>query len=57
MFAFSDAKVIHCSKKPNAWKKKETSNSIDYKSKHKKKSRELNLLQLETKKEKAKWTK
>ena len=52
-----NCKVIHGSKKSNDWKKKETSDSTDYKSKYKKKSRELNLLQLETKKEKAKWTK
>jgi hypothetical protein len=45
------------------WKRqleeKDTSESkySDYKSKHKKKHAELNLLQKETKKEKAKWTK
>ena len=40
-----DCKVIHGSKKePNNWKKKETSNSTDYKSKYKRKTRELNLL-------------
>jgi hypothetical protein len=41
------------------WKKKNTSESkySDYKSKYKKKHAELNLLQKETKKEKAKWTK
>jgi hypothetical protein len=41
------------------WKKKDTSESkySDCKSKHKKKHAELNLLQKETKKEKAKWTK
>jgi hypothetical protein len=41
------------------WKKKDTSESkhSDYKSKCKKKHAELNLLQKETKKEKAKWTK
>jgi hypothetical protein len=38
----------------NDWKKKDTSSS-DYKAKYK--HRELNLLQLETKGEKAKWTK
>jgi hypothetical protein len=49
-----DCKVIHGNKKD--WKKKDTSSS-DYKAKYKKKHRELNLLQLETKREKAKWTK
>jgi hypothetical protein len=41
------------------WKKKDASESkySDYKSKHKKRHAELNLLQKETKKEKAKWTK
>ena len=39
------------------WKKKDTSSSTDYKAKYKKKHRELNLVQMETKKEKAKWTK
>ena len=39
------------------WKKKDTSNSTDYNSKYKKKTCVLNLLQLETKEEKAKWTK
>jgi hypothetical protein len=41
------------------WKKKDTSESkySDYKSKYKKKHAELNLLQKETKKEKANWTK
>jgi hypothetical protein len=41
------------------WKKKDASESkhSDCKSKHKKKHAELNLLQKETKKEKAKWTK
>jgi hypothetical protein len=41
------------------WKKKDASKSkhSDHKSKHKKKHAELNLLQKETKKEKAKWTK
>jgi hypothetical protein len=41
------------------WKKKDASKSkySDCKSKHKKKHAELNLLQRETKKEKAKWTK
>jgi hypothetical protein len=41
------------------WKKKDTSESKypDYKLKYKKKHAELNLLQKETKKEKAKWTK
>ena len=53
-----DCKVLNGTRKePNDWKKKNTSNSTDYKSKYKKKTRELNLLQLETKKEKAKWMK
>ena len=53
-----DCKVLNRNRKePNDWKKKDTSNSTDYKVKYKKKHRELNLLQLETKKEKAKWMK
>ena len=40
-----DCKVINGSKKTNDWKKKDTSDSTDYKSKYKKKTRELNLLQ------------
>jgi hypothetical protein len=53
-----DCKVLNGNRKePNDWKKKDTSNSTDYKAKYKKKHRELNLLQLETKQEKAKWTK
>ena len=41
------------------WKKKDTSEGKyqDYKAKYKSKHRELNLLQMETKKEKAKWAK
>jgi hypothetical protein len=50
--------LLNCGGKDN-WKKKDTSESeySDCKSKHKKKHAELNLLQKETKKEKAKWTK
>jgi hypothetical protein len=53
-----DCKVLIGNRKEaNDWKKKDTTNSTDYKAKYKKKHRELNLLQLETKREKAKWTK
>jgi hypothetical protein len=53
-----DCKVLIAAKKEN-WKKKDNSENkyADYKSKYKKKHAELNLLQMETKKEKAKWTK
>jgi hypothetical protein len=50
-----DCKVLIGSRKePNDWKNKDTTNSTDYKAKYKKKHRELNLLQLESKREKAK---
>ena len=53
-----DCKVLNGNRKePNDWKKKDTSRSMDYKAKYKKKHCELNLLQLDTKREKAKWTK
>jgi hypothetical protein len=55
-----DCKVLQGRKdKKSDWKKKDTSEGKynDYKSKYKKKHQELNLLQMETKKEKAKWTK
>jgi hypothetical protein len=56
----SDCKVIH-GKQANedAWKNKDKSENecSDYKSKHKNKSRELNVLQMETKCKKAKRTK
>ena len=53
-----DCKVLIAAKKQD-WKKKDNSEHkySDYKSKYKKKHAELNLLQMETKKEKAKWTK
>jgi hypothetical protein len=52
-------KVLLNGGRKDNWKKKDTSESKywDYKSKYKKKHAELNLLQRETKKEKAKWTK
>jgi hypothetical protein len=54
----SECKVLRGNRRePNDWKKKDTSSSTDYKAKYKKKHRELNLLQMETKQEKAKWTK
>jgi hypothetical protein len=46
-----DCKVL--SRKSKDWKKKDTFEKSEYK----KKTRELNLLQKETRKEKAKWTK
>jgi hypothetical protein len=57
-----DCKVLIAEAKENKpdWKKKNSdgvSKYKDYQSKYKKKAKELNLLQLETKKEKAKWTK
>jgi hypothetical protein len=53
-----DCKVLIAAKKEN-WQKKDKSEHkySDYKSKYKKKHAELNLLQMETKREKAKWTK
>ena len=41
----------------NGRRKTRPAASMDYKAEYKKKHRELNLLQLETKREKAKWTK
>jgi hypothetical protein len=54
----STCKVL-MNKGKDSWKKKDTSESkySDYKAKYKKKHQELNLLQQQTKKEKAKWTK
>jgi hypothetical protein len=55
-----DCKVIKGRRENKSdWKKKDASEGKynDYKSKYKKKHRELNLLQMETKKMKAKWTK
>ena len=48
-----DCKVLSGKKD---WKKKDTFEKSEYKNKYKKKTRELNLLQKETRKEKAKWT-
>jgi hypothetical protein len=57
----SDCKVIHGkqSDKHQAWKSKDKSENkhSDYKSKYKNKSRKLNLLQMEAKRAKVKWTK
>jgi hypothetical protein len=54
----SECKVLRGNRRePNDCKKKDTSSSTDYKAKYKEKHRELNLLQMETRKEKAKWTK
>ena len=51
-----DCKVLTGNKSKD-WKKKDTFEKSEYKNKYKKKTRELNLLQKETRKEKAKWTK
>ena len=53
-----DCKVLNGAKK-DSWKKKDTSENkySDYKQKYKKKHAELNILQRETKREKAKWAK